>query len=80
MHDDPDSEAVAELFRDSSPPSLCKEGQEFARTGRLEFALMYFMRAIDIDPDYSLAGCDYGHCLYQLERFEDAKDALRKAT
>lgn len=39
----------------------------------------HYLKAIEIDPSFSVAYCNYGHFLYDSERYNEAKSILNKA-
>ena len=59
--------------------SLLSQGSQFAEQGRMEEAEQSFRRAVELEPDNSIALYSLGAALADLSQFEEAEETLKKS-
>ena len=73
---------ILELLRFQRPDSLLvfhNLGMAMSDSGRLDLAVQYLAKALDLDPDHADSLVALGVALARLERFSEAIVALRRA-
>lgn len=53
-------------------------GKTYSDLGELDHALPWFLKAVDLKPSTELASLALFHCLWEMDRTDDAFDEMRR--
>ncbi len=73
--------AVLRKLSDELPQSATVAmvlGKTYWDLGELDHALQWFLRAVDLEPSTELASLALFHCLWEMDRTDDAFDEMRR--